>query len=105
MEPLEVARKRKITSADQLQVRTEKALPVVVVEGALAPSTYDQPQLDGVSKPDCGPNVDYTKRLLAVEGKFRDEESALTAAQRARGAWLAAAVGQGSVARCFIAAA
>ena len=64
-------------------MRTEKALPVVVVvEGALAPSTYDPPQLDGVIKPDLGRNVDYTKRLLAVEGEFEDEESAVAAAQR-----------------------
>ena len=79
VEPVEGARKRGITSADQLQVRTEKALPVVVVEGALALSTYDQTQLDGVSKPDCGKTAD------TAEGKVRDEESALAAAQRARG--------------------
>ena len=38
-------------------VGTEKALSSVVVGGAIAPSTYDQPQRNWVSKPDCGRNA------------------------------------------------
>ena len=79
-------------------MRTEKALPVVVVEGALAPSTYDPPQLDGVSKPDLGRNVGYTKRLFAVEDEFKDKEPAVAAAQQAGSAGAAAQTAESAVA-------
>jgi len=49
--PLEV---RAHTDAALGQVRTEKALSFVVVGGAFAPSTYDPPQRNWVSKPECG---------------------------------------------------